>query len=61
MPKQQKRLLRLVSSFLAKDNKIVKDLGMLAKGPKYPNSTKCPTLKIYKEFYFISYNAKKKL
>jgi len=46
---------------LAKDGRIVKDLGMLAKGPKYPNSTECPALKIYEEFRPVSYNAKKRL
>lgn len=61
MPKQQKRLLRLVSGFLAKNNRIIVDLGMLAKGPKYPDGTKCPALKIYEEFRPIGYNVKGRL
>jgi len=46
---------------LAKDGRIIKDLSMLVKGPKYPNSTKCPALKIYEEFRPISYNAEGRL
>jgi len=46
---------------LAKDGRIIEDLSMLIKGPKYPNGTKYPALKIYEEFRPISYNTKGRL
>jgi len=46
---------------LAKDGRIVEDLSMLVKGPKYPDGTKYPALKIYEEFRPVSYNAEGRL
>ena len=53
--------MRLVSSFLAKNSRIIIDLNILTKGPKYPNSPKYSTLKIYKELRPITYNTKGRL